>query len=74
MAGAIKVGSEAKFHSEFGDLLATVVEYEEGREHGDYYLAVLANAKSQASQQFGNGPVFNIWTVVGDELGAFTAA
>ena len=74
MSGAIEVGTEVKFHSGHGELLATVVECEEGKEGGDYYLAVLATTKSQESQEWGNGPVFNTWSVVGEERGAFSVA
>jgi len=74
MAGAIEVGTSVKFHSGYGDLLATVVEYEAEKPEGDYYLAVLADSKSQESGEWGNAPVFNIWSVVGEERGAFSVA
>lgn len=74
MSGAIEVGTQVLFHSGHGDLLATVVEYEEGKENGDYYLLVAATSKSQASQEWGNGPVFNTWSVFGEERGAFSVA
>ncbi len=71
---AIEVGAAIHFHSGHGELLGTVVEYEEGRPSGDYYLAVLATSKSQASQAWGNGPMFNVWSVFGEEQGAFSLA
>ncbi len=74
MSKAIEVGTSVKFHSGHGELLATVVEYEEGRPSGDYYLAVLATSKSQVSQEWGNGPVFNTWSVFGEKQGAFSIA
>lgn len=69
---AVAVGSQCKFHSGHGELSAEVVEYEEGRENGDYYLLVKATSKSQESQEWGNGPVFNTWSVFGEEQGAFS--
>lgn len=69
---AIAVGSPVKFHSGHGELSAEVVEYEEGRPSGDYYLLVKATSKSQESQEWGNGPVFNVWSVFGEEQGAFS--
>lgn len=69
---AIAVGSAVKFHSGHGELEAKVVEYEEGRPSGDYYLLVEATSKSQASGEWGNGPVFNTWSVYGEEQGAFS--
>lgn len=69
---AIAVGTPVKFHSENGPLSAEVVEYEEGRPSGDYYLLVKATSKSQENAQYGNGPVFNVWSVFGEEQGAFS--
>lgn len=70
--GAVAVGTKVHFHDGTGELSAEVVEYEEGRPNGDYYLLVKATSKSQEGQEWGNGPVFNTWSVVGAEQGAFT--
>lgn len=70
-AGAVAVGTKVTFHDATGPLSAEVVEYEEGRDEGDYYLLVKATSKSQDGQEWGNGPVFNTWSVVGGEQGAF---
>lgn len=65
---AVAVGTEVEYHSEYGDVPATVVEYVEGREGGDYRIAGFWNTKAKEA---GQGDVFSVQAVVGGEPGAF---
>lgn len=70
MAG-IAAGHKGTYHSEHGDVPCWVVEYEAGRDEGDHRVAGFTNT---AQRKAGAADTFNVWTVVGDEQGAFTPA
>lgn len=67
----IKAGHPGTYHSEHGDVPAWVIEYHAGRDEGDHLVGGFVNAAGHAA---GQGDVFRVWTVVGDEKGAFTPA
>lgn len=67
---AIEVGTRIVYHDESGEAFGEVVEYVEGREHGDYLIAGFSNEKLFHEQ----GPVWRFWTVFGEEQGAFSVA
>ena len=61
----LDVGKHGTYHSEpLGDIDCKVVDYRAGRPHGDHLIEYTDGAD-------GTGVVHRIWTVVGDELGAF---
>lgn len=66
---AIKVGHKGTYHSEHGDVPCWVVEYEEGRDEGDYRVAGFWNTKAK---QAGQGDTFSVRSVYGTERGAFS--
>ena len=68
---AIKVGATGIYHSEHGDVPCTVIEYDEGKPGGDYRIAGFWNTKGKEA---GQGDVFNVYSVVGEEQGAFSVA
>lgn len=67
--GAIEVGTVVIWHSDYGDVPAWVIEYEEGRPEGDYRIAGFTNT---AMKEAGAGVVFNVRSVFGEEHGAFS--
>lgn len=66
---AVKAGHKAVYHSEHGDVPAWVIEYDEGREQGDYLIGGFWNT---AGREAGRGDTFVVRSVVGHEQGAFT--
>lgn len=66
---AVTVGHKGIHHSEHGDVPCWVVEYDEGREGGDYLIAGFWN---EAGRTAGGGDTFSRRSVVGSEQGAFT--
>jgi hypothetical protein len=66
---ATPVGTKVAYHSEHGDTVAWVVEYQEGRPAGDYYVA---GWTTPAAQKAGAAAYFGEWAVYGGETGAFT--
>lgn len=66
---AITVGHKGTYHSEHGDVPCWVVEYDEGREGGDYLIAGFWNSAAKAA---GQGDTFSLHSVVGHEQGAFS--
>lgn len=63
------VGAKGTYHDEHGDVPAWVIEYDAGKESGDYLVGGFTSAKAHAA---GQGDVFRVWTVLGSEQGAFT--
>ena len=66
---AVPVGTKVTYHSEHGDWVGFVTDYEPGRADGDYYLCGFTNELGQAK---GTGVTFSRWSVDGTEQGAFT--
>jgi len=69
--GAIPVGTQGTYHSEHGDVPCWVVEYVADRPGGDYRVAGFWNS---VAQEAGQGEVFSLQTVFGEEQGAFSVA
>ena len=62
------VGKRAVLHTDDGDLICWVLEYEAGRDSGDHYVAGWNNSKSKVGQ----ADYFSKWVVVGDDAGEIT--
>ena len=66
---AIPVGTKVNYEYHEGDHVpAFVVEYQEGKDEGDYRLGGFCNSAQKAE---GQGDVFNLWSVLGSGQGSF---